>query len=156
MKKYFKDVTTLDELRKQYRDLLKKYHPDNGGSEDDCKSINVEYDELFKCLKNKASETVEKEYDVEFDSMIKEVLSRIIHLDITIEIIGTWVWVSGNTYVVRDELKEAGFKFSRNKRMWYWNDGTYAKKSYKSLKIDEIKDLYGCTEVKVKKVNRIA
>ena len=27
--KYFKNVETLEELRKQYKDLLKKYHPDN-------------------------------------------------------------------------------------------------------------------------------
>lgn len=26
---YFKDVNTLEELRKQYKELLKKYHPDN-------------------------------------------------------------------------------------------------------------------------------
>ena len=26
MSKYFKDVNTLEELRRQYRDLLKKYH----------------------------------------------------------------------------------------------------------------------------------
>ncbi len=33
--KYFKDVNTPEELRKQYRDLLKKYYPDNtnGGTE---------------------------------------------------------------------------------------------------------------------------
>ncbi len=32
---YFKNVQTLDELRKQYRNLFKKYHPDNGnGSEE--------------------------------------------------------------------------------------------------------------------------
>ena len=35
MSKYFKDVNTLEELRKQYKELLKKYHPDNGnGSEE--------------------------------------------------------------------------------------------------------------------------
>ncbi len=32
MNTYFKNVQTLDELRKQYKDLLKKYHPDNSGS----------------------------------------------------------------------------------------------------------------------------
>lgn len=41
MKTYFSNVQTLDELRKQYRDLLKKYHPDNSGSEGETKAINV-------------------------------------------------------------------------------------------------------------------
>ena len=27
--KYFNNVNTLEELRKQYKELLKKYHPDN-------------------------------------------------------------------------------------------------------------------------------
>ena len=52
MKAYFNNVQTLDELRKQYRDLLKRYHPDNGGSEEETKAINVEYERLFKLLKN--------------------------------------------------------------------------------------------------------
>ena len=46
MSKYFKNVETLEELRKQYRDLLKKYHPDNGGSEEITKDINTEYEQL--------------------------------------------------------------------------------------------------------------
>lgn len=29
MGKYFSNVGTLEELRKPYRDLLKKHHPDN-------------------------------------------------------------------------------------------------------------------------------
>ncbi len=34
MTRYFKSVESLEQLRKQYRDLLKKFHPDNGGSEE--------------------------------------------------------------------------------------------------------------------------
>ena len=34
MAKYFINVNTLEELRKQYKELLKKFHPDNGGSEE--------------------------------------------------------------------------------------------------------------------------
>lgn len=53
MSKYFKDINTLEELRKQYRDLLKKYHPDNkGGNTKITQEINAEYDRLFKVLKN--------------------------------------------------------------------------------------------------------
>lgn len=52
---YFQNVQTLDELRKQYKNLLKKYHPDNGGSEETAKAINVEYKSLFKILKDSHS-----------------------------------------------------------------------------------------------------
>lgn len=30
MNTYFKNVNTLEELRKQYKELLKQHHPDNG------------------------------------------------------------------------------------------------------------------------------
>ena len=51
MAKYFKDVNTLEELRKQYRDLLKRFHPDNAnGSTEATQEINAEYDRLFKVL----------------------------------------------------------------------------------------------------------
>lgn len=51
---YFKNVNSLEELRKQYRDLLKKYHPDcPNGSTEATQEINAEYEELFKLLKDK-------------------------------------------------------------------------------------------------------
>lgn len=37
---YFKDITTLEELRKEYKRLVKINHPDNGGSADNIKIIN--------------------------------------------------------------------------------------------------------------------
>ena len=52
MTTYFNNPKTLEELRKQYKNLLKKYHPDNvGGSEEATKDINNEYEALFKALK---------------------------------------------------------------------------------------------------------
>ena len=53
MGKYFVNANTLEQLRKQYKELLKKFHPDNGGSEDVMKAVNVEYDKLFKVLKDR-------------------------------------------------------------------------------------------------------
>jgi len=90
MTRYFKDVETLEQLRKQYRDLLKQYHPDNGGSEEITKAINTEYDKLFKILKNrhesksadktnaKASDYNTNMYDWENDKALREVLQKII------------------------------------------------------------------------------
>ena len=51
--RYFKNVETLEELRRQYKELLKQFHPDNPqGSTEATQSINAEYDKLFKVLKN--------------------------------------------------------------------------------------------------------
>ena len=53
MAKYFKSVKSYDELKKEYRDLLKVNHPDNGGNAEKMKEINVEYDALFPIWKSK-------------------------------------------------------------------------------------------------------
>ncbi len=165
MGKYFKDVHTLEELRKQYRDLLKKYHPDNAnGSAEATKEINAEYDKLFKILKdrhesksadssqgttNKAqSDYSANMYDWENDKALREVLQKIINLDgIEIEIAGQWIWISGNTYDYKKELKEIGFKWASQKKQWYFHTDVFRKKSHKTLSMDEIRSYYGSTKV---------
>ena len=163
---YFKNVNTIEELRKQYKDLLKKFHPDNGGSEEITKAINAEYEQLFKVLKNrhesKAAGTNDNtysdmKYNFEEDEKLREVLQKIIHLsDITIEICGTWIWISGNTYQYRKELKECGFKWASQKKNWYWKPETYIKKSKKTLSMEDIRSYYGSTEVKTESRLKIA
>lgn len=61
MAKYFKSVKSYEDLKNQYKKLLKENHPDNGGDLEAMKVINVEYDALFAIWKNKKeAETGEK------------------------------------------------------------------------------------------------
>ncbi len=53
MAKYFKNIKSFDDLKKQFKDLLKKHHPDNGGDAEIMKVVNVEYDSLFLIWKNR-------------------------------------------------------------------------------------------------------
>lgn len=53
MTKYFKNVKSYDDLKSQYKTLLKANHPDNGGDLEAMKEINVEYDALFPIWKNR-------------------------------------------------------------------------------------------------------
>ena len=155
--KYFKNVNTLEELRRQYKELLKKYHPDNvNGSTEACQDINAEYDRLFKVLKDKHESKSDKTtnstntnmYDWENDKVLREVLQKIINFDgIEIELVGSWLWVSGNTYAYKKELKEIGFKWASQKKMWYWKSEVYQKKSRKSLSMEDIRNYYGSTKV---------
>ncbi|EPX3606214.1 DnaJ domain-containing protein, partial [Enterococcus faecalis] len=43
--KYIKNVETLEELKKAYKKLALKLHPDCGGNEEEMKILNNEYDE---------------------------------------------------------------------------------------------------------------
>ena len=62
--KYFTNVNTLEQLRRQYKELLKKYHPDNAnGSTTATQDINAEYDKLFKLLKDKHESKSDKTTD---------------------------------------------------------------------------------------------
>lgn len=167
MNRYFKNVETLEELRKQYKELLKKHHPDNGGDVAKMQEINSEYDKLFKLLKDKhehnAKHTDNKsdynnmKYDFSEDEKLRNILNKIIHFeDITIEIIGNWVWIGGNTYQYRKDLKEFGFKFAGQKKMWYWHSEAFQKKSRKSLSMNDIRNYYGSTEIEPEKQKKIA
>ena len=41
--KYFHNPQTLEDLKKQYHELAFKHHPDRGGSNEDMKTVNIEY-----------------------------------------------------------------------------------------------------------------
>ena len=158
---YFKNVNTLEELIKQYKELLKRYHPDNpNGSTEATQQINQEYEKLFKLLKDKhdskqTSNTKEKtsfynnmKYDFSEDIKLREVLNKVINFtDVTIELCGSWIWISGNTYQYKKELKEIGFKWASNKKAWYWHSEAFRKRSNKKLSMNDIRNYYGSTEV---------
>ena len=164
MARYFSNVSSLEQLRKQYRDLLKQYHPDNvNGSTEACQEINAEYDRLFKVLKDKhesksadsSSSSDAKQsaynqnmYDWENDKALREVLQKIVNFDgIEIEVVGYFIWVDGNTYPHKEALKQIGFIWSKQRRKWYWHDGEYRRYSNKKLSFADIQNRYGSTKV---------
>lgn len=58
---YFKNIKSFEDLKSQYKALLKANHPDNGGDVEAMKEINVQFDALFVIWKNRREiETGEK------------------------------------------------------------------------------------------------
>lgn len=145
--KYFKNVETLEELRREYKRLVKENHPDNGGSNEAIKIINVEYDELFKVLKNN-DKTEHTKYNMSEDEMLRNVINSIINLNIDIEICGSWIWVSGNTYGCKTELKQNGFRWASKKKMWYWHSTEEKVRGNGKTTIDDIRNKYGSQVMK--------
>lgn len=157
--KWFTNPKTLEELKKQYKQFAMKYHPDRGGNLKDMQEINAEYDELFKKLKNIHATTDGKYYNQETNESkneFKNIIDKLINLNISIEICGSWVWVTGNTYSYRDTLKGLKFRFSNSKKAWYYHADGYRKLSRKSYALDEIRDLYGSETVTQKPQLKLA
>ncbi|MCD8015912.1 MAG: molecular chaperone DnaJ [Lachnospiraceae bacterium] len=147
--KWFIGVKTIEQLKKEYKRLALKWHPDISGSDKEMKEINSEYDRLFEMLKDvhesaDGNTYTSKEATKESASEYRDIINALIHLEgIAIEIIGSWVWVTGNTYQYKDDLKQLRFRFSKSKRAWYYHSADYRKTSKKTFTLNEIRDLYG-------------
>lgn len=145
--KYFKEVETLEDLKRQYRTLAMKNHPDRGGDVEAMKLINAEYDKFFAMVKDthKTAEgkTYQKE-NKETASQFKDIIEKLIKMEgVEIEIIGCFIWLSGNTKPHKDAINKLGFIWHRKKKMWYKKPEGYRKKSSKDYSMDEIRDMYG-------------
>lgn len=148
MKKYFENIKTVEELKEQYRKLALKNHPDVGGNTAIMAEINNQYDLLFKKLKEGNQESV-------IDDGFKEVINKIINLNVKIEICGSWIWVSGDTKAYRKDLKAAGLWWASKKKMWYWHTKEDTKRRKSSMSMEDIREKYG-TKVINNSINAIA
>jgi hypothetical protein len=111
------------------------------------KAVNAEYDRLFPKLKNvhqtKDGETYERE-TAETSDFFKDLISDLMSMDnIIIEIIGCFVWLTGNTRPYKDRLKALNFKWHMKKSAWYLAPDDYRKRSRKNYELDEIRAMYG-------------
>lgn len=147
LNKYFARCTTLEELKAEYKKLVMIHHPDRGGDLATMQEINAEYDYLFPQLKNKHKnkdgEAYEKENE-EAPNEFKDLMETLIRMDgVHIEIIGCFVWVSGDTKPHKDQLKELGFRWHSKKLCWYKAPADYKRHGRKQYGMDEIRSMYG-------------
>ena len=123
---FFDSCQNLNDLKATYKKLAMKHHPDMGGDVRTMQAINAEYDKTFAVLKelqNMEAEQPESrtkattETPEEFRSVV-DALFRIEGIEV--ELCGSWLWVSGDTYQNREALKACGCLWSRSKQRWYW------------------------------------
>lgn len=147
MNRYFKNINTLEELKKEYKRLALDNHPDRGGDVEIMKTINAEYDAVFAKVKdihkNKKGETYTKK-NTETPDIFKDIINQLIKMDgVEIEIIGCFIWLSGNTKEHREAIKAIGFKWHSTKKMWYKSPDGYKRYGKKEYSMDEIRNMYG-------------
>ena len=150
-KNYFENINTAEELRREFHKLAKELHPDNGGDAEVFKEMKAEFGNAWanvgNTYTNKEGQTYQKEQNMTA-AQFADIIEKMIHwTDCTIEICGSWLWISGNTYSHRAELKALHFGYSSNKKAWYFHEGSYHKKSSRKFNMDDIRSMFGSESV---------
>ncbi len=154
--KWFNECKTVDEVKATYKKLAKEFHPDLGGDTAIMQEINKEYAfASAKAIKGANLSEEDTENEILSSEAYRKAIEQIIHLDgITIELVGFWIWVTGNSYPVRATLKEAGFFFAPKKLAWYFRTAEYKVSKGGKKSLDEIRNKYGSEVLKGEKSTR--
>lgn len=156
--KYFTTCATQEEAKRLYKELARKHHPDIGGDLHTMQEINAEY-ALFQA-RGASAEAKARQQSAhaegrksagdyhDLDQVGEEIRKKILfalNLDgIEIELMGLWIWLTGETKQHREALKTDGWKWSPKKTAWYYAGvPTFNRKE---TTLDEIRNAYGSTQ----------
>ena len=112
-------IKDIDQLKKQYFKLAKKYHPDAGGTTQQFQELQKEYDKLFKALLSGSDlNSEQKNNEIVIDEAIRAIIDQIITFEgISIELMGKWLWVGDTNTIysfstpMYNALKSAGLTY---------------------------------------------
>lgn len=149
--KYFSNVKSINDIKETYKKLVKQYHPDlnpNTDTTETMKQINNEYEAILqdKNFINNLNTDNKKEYTQTDFTAYRDIINILIKMqNVKIEIIGSWIWLSGNTYSYKDTIKDLNFRWSTSKKMWYYfkDIENTQKTRCKTKNINDTRALYG-------------
>ena len=156
MNTYFTSAKTYDDAKAMFRKYCLELHPDTGGNKESFIAMYQEYEKLLKSGHFHCSKE-ETEKEETFTSYYSDILGRVITLaDIHIEIIGTWIWISGNTFEKREYLKGLGFMFSGSKKSWFFNGSNKKHRTFKNYSLNDLRNKWGFTNIDNKETAAVA
>lgn len=152
---FFKTCFNVAAIKTKYRELAKQFHPDLGGDEEVMKQVNDQYHKALKGKHKSVSTDKEtgKEYTYYYNfkkeqlivDKLRELLGLMLPEDVTIELVGTWLWVHGNTKPHKDKLGKNGAKCSwhSKRKMWYFRPPSKRATRYSGSSFDTLRAAYG-------------
>ena len=141
---YFDGCRSEADIKARYRDLAKQHHPDLGGDAEIMKAVNAAYESALRGEYRKTMSDQQADEAVEMDAEIARKVAEIIHLKgLILELVGRWLWVTGETYAAKAELKAAGFFWASKKAAWYFRKDVDSAGRSSGLDLEGIKAKYG-------------
>ena len=154
--KFFKDCKTIEQVKSLYKKLAMENHPDRGGETATMQEINTEY--AFACArlaKGAGLSDEQADREIRLSEEYRQVIEKIIHLPgIVIEVVGNWIWVTGDTRPVKDELKAAGLYFATKKCAWYYRNEGFKTRG-NGAPLEQIRRRYGSEIINGKQRDKV-
>lgn len=71
----------------------------------------------------------------------KKILTRLKHCkldNVKVKVVGTWIWVSGDTKQYAEKLKNVGLRFATKKKVWYFTNDNYVRRGKTFDTLEEV------------------
>lgn len=154
MNHYFTGLNP-DEAKKQFKKLCIELHPDNKetGNAEKFKQMFNEFQNLDKA--NETTNETANEKEIEISESMQNIILELSKYDfINMFLCGSWLWISGNTFQIKEILKSLNCKFAPNKKMWFYTETKSSGRG--NMDIEEIKTRYGTKEINKNIQNKLS
>lgn len=152
-------TVSREDIKAAYRRACMKYHPDrNPAGLQMMQAVNAAWAALesYEGFQNETVESTDGDRSGYGDAL-NDALNAVIDLPgIKIEVCGSWIWISGDTKPVKDQIKAAGYYWASKKHMWYFRPAEWKSRSRGKFSIDEIREKFGSEEVQIRTRTSIA
>ena len=155
--KYFNNINSLAELKARYKKLALLLHPDRGGSTAEFQAMQSEYDNFV--LTDPKEQATHTKYGPIFSKLIEDLVTI---PNIIVDVVGCWVWISGDTREVKEQIKQAGgehftAKWNRTRKIWQIKPSGFRhmKRSSKQYTKDDLQAFYGGEQVAKKEKKQV-
>jgi len=153
-KNWFAGCHTVAEVKKRYHKLAFAHHPDINhypGATEDMQEINAAYHAALKGMDQQTTTGADKRqhtyhYNADIEQAIIDKINALLALRMTrveIELIGTWVWINGDTKPHKEDLKALKCSWHSKRHCWYWHNGKRRRRSYSKKGFSHLRNLYG-------------
>jgi hypothetical protein len=148
---FFHGFTSVNEIKKEWRRLCFLHHPDVGGDTATMQQVNRQYHEALSRANGQTAAGGDGKdhtyyYNQEREQAVMDKVDELLQkklAGIEILLVGTWVWVTGDTRPVKDSLKEAGLSWHSKRGMWYWHTPQYKWTYNAKATFSDICETYG-------------
>lgn len=156
-----------DQAIKEFRRLCKVLHPDmQGGNPEAFRNLVDEYQDFqrqAKTAQGRAEGWTDKAtgepYEAPDMHLSPETLERLETVlrwpGLIVELLGTWIWITGDTRQYSEQFKALAFRWSPKKQAWYFHAEPYKRRSRHDYTLDEIRARHGQTSFTQKPQARI-